>query len=172
MTKMKLNNRRTAEPVVAGKSLEQWEGEWKPVKGGFGVPHPELRDVVGLFRAVSRDGEVRFIGVGTEHANGGLRKRVADFTRPSASAREHHGGEYIHDHQNELRLEVLVTGSDKHAGLVAEALKDLLLELHAPKENARGPRRRKVVVPIQRPSSVVAVREAEASPNEHRRQAA
>jgi hypothetical protein len=125
MTKLKVHDSGTAELVVAGKTLSQWEGEWKPVKGGFSVPHPELRHVVGLFRAVSRDGEVQFIGAGTEHANGGLRKRVADFRRSSASARDHYGGEYIHDHLDDLELEVLVAGSERQAGEAAKALKPI-----------------------------------------------
>ncbi len=147
MTNNKTNGRHpasAAEPIVEGRPLGEWEGHWTKVDGGFDRPHPELRHSVGLFRAVLR-GEVKYIGVGTEHANGGLRKRIADFTRESSSAREHEGGEYIHEHSDKLELEVLTTGHDKQAGEIAKALKPHMLALHSPRKNVPAERVRSVV---------------------------
>lgn len=54
---------------------------------------------------------------------------------------------------------MLVTGSDEQSGRIAEALKDLMLALHSPPENARRLRRSSVVETRRRAVSVlVAVR--------------
>lgn len=135
---------------VGGKTIEQWEGEWVRVTGGFNAPATDLRQSVGLYRAVLR----------------GLAKRIADFTRPSPSGREHHGGEYIHDHLDDLELEVLVTGSDKQAAQTAKALKEHVLALHSP-PNVRGKRRPKLT-PIRRSGPTVRHR---GLPSEHQRAA-
>jgi hypothetical protein len=150
---------------VAGKTISQWDRDWTPIAGGFSVPHPELRQSVGLIRAVFR-GQVMYIGQATEWKNGGLAKRLADFTRPSPSGREHYGARYIRDHLGQLELEVLITGSDKQAAQTAKVLRAHMLALHSPPKNLRGKRRPKVV-PIRRSNAV-----HEGSPSQHQQEAA
>lgn len=141
MTKSNLRglSRSALAAVVAGKTIGQWEGEWVRLPGGFRVPHPELRGAIGLFRAVLRGG-VMYIGVATE-AGRGFPKRLADFTRESPSARDHCGGRFIHDHLDELELEVLLVGSDRAAARTTRALVGHMLALHRPPKNVL-PRRR------------------------------
>ena len=83
--------RSGAEPKFAGRTLTEWDADWTPVKGGFTVLHSELASEIGLFRA-DLGGTIMYIGKAVEVDNGGLRKRLSDFSRPSPSAREHHGG--------------------------------------------------------------------------------
>ncbi|MXO74836.1 hypothetical protein GRI40_06330 [Altererythrobacter aerius] len=117
--------------LIGGKTLQQWDTEWVRVNGGFRILHPELNHSVGLFRAV-RDGQVMVLGQATECANGGLRKRLSDFRRSSWSGRNHTAGWYIYTNRDVLKLEVLVTGSDREAAKVAAALKRPMIALHEP----------------------------------------
>ena len=146
--------RKRKEPVfydytpVGGKTAREWEEEWTEVEGGFG-PHPPLRYVVGLFRAV-KGGQVMFVGQATEHKNRGLYKRLADFRRNSPSGREHHAGKRIREHLNSLTLEVLVTGSDKEAAQVARTLRTVVLRHRRPPWNVpnAGPKKRPPRAPL------------------------
>jgi hypothetical protein len=123
---------------IGGKTPREWDQAWVKVEGGFQIPHPDLRYVVGLYRAV-QSGQVMFIGQATEHRNRGLYKRLADFRRKSPSGRRHHAGELIHENMNHLRLEVLITGSDVAAAKIARQLRTPLIKRHAPPWNVSNP---------------------------------
>lgn len=122
--------RLAVEPKFAGKTLQEWDAAWSPVEGGFTVLHSDLRHHVGLFQA-SLDGTIMYIGKAVEIDNGGLRKRLSDFRRPSPSGREHHGAMRIHDHLKDLDLHVLITGSVE----LAELLKSAMITRHLPPWN-------------------------------------
>jgi len=130
--------KRTKEELLAievcGKTLAEWDKEWQNIPGGFSVIQPQLRNYVGLYRALEKN-LVTAIGTGVEHSNGGLRKRLRDFNRESSSARNHWIGIYIHEMQNQLVCQVLITGSDVQAAVIAKNLKPLMEEFHEPKEN-------------------------------------
>ena len=123
-------SRLAGEPKFGGKTLQQWDSDWLRVEGGFTVLHSDLRHHVGLFQARLR-GAIMYIGKAVEIDNGGLRKRLSDFRRPSPSAREHYGAMRIHDHMNELDLHVLITGSVE----LAEVLKSAMITRHVPPWN-------------------------------------
>ena len=122
--------RLAGELRFAGKTLQEWDADWLPVKGGFTVLHSDLRDQVGLFRA-SFGNTIMYIGKAVEINNGGLRKRLSDFRRASPSGREHHGAMRIHDHLKELDLHVLITGTVESA----ELLKAAMITRHLPPWN-------------------------------------
>jgi hypothetical protein len=86
-----------------------------------------LRKSVGLYRARNDDGTV-YIGRATEHDNGGLGKRLRDYTRESGSSRKHGSGQKMHENRHALKIDVLVTGSDKKAAQVAKDLENRLLK--------------------------------------------
>ena len=122
------------DQTIQGKLLAQWDLEWKRVDGGFLSPHPELRHQIGLFRAMLND-RVMFIGIGTEDRNGGLAKRIADFTRTSPSARRHQGGQNIFDHKRDLALDVLTLAGASNTRVIAKRIKAAMIERHRPAWN-------------------------------------
>lgn len=124
----------TDEPKFGGKTLREWDGKWELVEGGFTLLHSHLRHHVGLFQARLR-GDVMYIGKAVEKDNGGLRKRLSDFRRPSPSGREHYGAMRIYDHLEELELYVLPTGSDQKAVELVELLKPAMIVHHSPPWN-------------------------------------
>ncbi len=62
---------------------------------------------IGVYRA-SLDGEVVYIGKSTELDNGGFRKRLRDYTRSSNSARDYPAGKLMHQHKNEIQIEIVI----------------------------------------------------------------
>ncbi len=120
--------------VVNGKTVAEWDQEWVPLKGGFGVLHSEYRRDAGLYKA-SLNGVVVALGKGTEIKNGGLRKRLSDFYRKSFSARNYKAGNAIHANLGQMTGEVLIVGSDNEAIECTEKLKKLMVNLHKPTAN-------------------------------------
>ena len=62
---------------------------------------------IGIYRAIL-DNKVVYIGKATELGNGGLRKRLRDYTRSSASARNYPAGELMYSNRNNLQIEIVV----------------------------------------------------------------
>jgi hypothetical protein len=128
------NAKNIGETIIDGKTIIEWEREWRTVEGGFTVQHPELIGKAGLFRANLR-GHTAVIGKAAGGWRCRLTKRISDFCRPSSSGRNHKTGRFIHDHQQELELQVLVTGSDRHACELANRLKTAMTYHHSPSIN-------------------------------------
>ncbi len=119
---------------IGGKPLAEWNTEWTALEGGLRVPHPELRGKIGLFRTVVNN-TVTYLGCATEGKGRGLRKRLADFVRPSDNGRRHHAGKLIHEHRDQVRVEVLIVGEDYRASIIAMQLKNALLAQGRPAWN-------------------------------------
>ena len=62
---------------------------------------------IGVYRAIL-NGEVVYIGKATELNNGGFRKRLRDYTRTSNSARNYPAGEFMHQHKDEIQIEIVI----------------------------------------------------------------
>jgi hypothetical protein len=122
---------------VGGKTIEEWDRLWTAVPGGLAKYHSNLRSKVGLYR-VCRNGKVMALGQGTDTA-GGIAKRLSDFRRPSPSSRKHHAGELINGNLDDLKVEVLITGSGAEAQKLGRRLRTPMLRLHAPPWNVRDP---------------------------------
>jgi hypothetical protein len=115
------------DPTIQEKLLSQWDLDWKRIEGGFRAPHPELRNKIGVFRAVLND-KVMYVGIGTEHSNGGLAKRIADFSRSSDSARKSQSGRNIFEHRHNLEIDILVLAPIPGARATAKLLKTAMIE--------------------------------------------
>ncbi|MFN3456418.1 MAG: hypothetical protein ACK4Z8_02435 [Novosphingobium sp.] len=126
--------------IIAGLPVYVWSTRWRPLSGGLRQPHPELRLKVGLFRMLLGATPV-YLGCATEFANGGLSKRLGDFTRPGHGARNHHAGVLIHEHRDQVEIELIVTGNDHAAATTAKRLKEAFLALDRPPWNVPVRRR-------------------------------
>jgi len=123
------NSRQTS-----AKSVRDWDKEWQPLGTLANVSLSHLSHSVGLYRA-SLNGEVVYIGRAVEYNNGGLRKRLSDYTRASDTGRKHRSGQHMHKHAHELQMDILVTGSDAEAAKLAKKLEPQFVRLYRPKWN-------------------------------------
>lgn len=108
-----------------------WDEQWRKVEGGLTRHQSSLRSVVGVYRFTHR-GHVVVIGTATGK-KGGLAKRLSDFRRPSDSGRRTVAGRLVYAHRDEIVVEVLITGEDQEARIVASLLKDPMIRLHKPR---------------------------------------
>ena len=119
------------EPLlIGGKAIEEWDRLWVRVEGGLKHYQPKLRHQFGLYR-ISQNGQIMALGTGTDK-DGGLAKRLSDFHRPSPSGRNYHAGALINENLDSLKVEVLITGSDRHAPEIGQQLKTPMVRLHQP----------------------------------------
>ena len=63
-----------------------------------------------------------YVGRAIEHKNGGFRKRLADYTRPSGSSRKHASGKTIYDNKDNLYVEFCSTGKGEKGAQKAKKL--------------------------------------------------
>lgn len=78
-------------------SIDDFDKNWQYVGllSAFDANEAKKHREIGLFMAKYK-GSVVFIGMAREEKNGGLGKRIRDFTRPTKSARSHPAGELLH----------------------------------------------------------------------------
>ena len=127
----------TKDTLIAGTSIGEWNRSWVKLPGGLFRLPSDFRYFVGLFR-VRLGGEVKFIGCAREPGNGGITKRLRDFTRKSSGGRDHYAGELIHQHRHDVEIDVIVMGIDEAAGYAAQRLKNALLHVSPPPWNVRA----------------------------------
>ena len=89
---------------------------------------------IGVYRAILGN-EVVYIGKATELENGGLRKRLRDYTRSSDSARNYPSGRMLHQHKDEVRIELLLFERTVASKLAIDRLEAQLIAEIAPKWN-------------------------------------
>lgn len=126
--------RQGHEPTIGGKTLRQWESSWEYLGALSTASLSHLSPYVGLYRATLR-GQVVYIGRAVEYSNGGLRKRLSDYTRASDSSRKHRSGQLMHEHADELQIEILKTGTDAEAAEVAVKLERYFIGRYSPPWN-------------------------------------
>ncbi|MDX2322404.1 MAG: hypothetical protein QNK26_17605 [Moritella sp.] len=120
--------------VIGGKSISQWEGCWKPIGILSNANFTPYNKSVGLYRA-KLGGRVVYIGRALESSNGGFRKRLSDYRRKSDSARKHGSGQKMNLHNDQLQIDILVTGGNESAADVAKKLEVLLVGKYKPEWN-------------------------------------
>lgn len=128
-------------PLIAGKTLEEWDREWAKVPGGLTQRQKQLRPDVGLFRMLL-NGQIVALGSGTDKKHG-IEKRLYDLSRPGKSSRDHNAGRLIYEHRYELVVEVLITRRGQTTATeIAEELKWPMIRRHEPiwTAPARDPR--------------------------------
>jgi hypothetical protein len=131
-----MNVKPKADPMIGGKSLDEWDEEWVDVAGGFRVKHPQLTGMSGLYRG-DQDGEVMVLGKASGmRSKNHLSKRLDDFRRPGVSGRDDPAGTFIYANRDRMRLQVLVTGDNADAAKVASKLKGWMLVRHKPRMNS------------------------------------
>lgn len=108
------------EERILGRTIPEWNELWVP-RGLLTSDFTDLRKSVDLYRA-RLEGAVVYLGKGTEHANGGLNKRLRDYTRPNGSARRHGAGPRLYALRERIEIGVLVTGHDAKAAHAADQL--------------------------------------------------
>lgn len=121
-------------PKLGGKTLPEWENSWNYLGTLSTASLGHLSCSVGLYRA-KLGSKIVYIGRAVEHSNGGLRKRLSDYTRDSDSSRKHASGQLMNKHASELQMEVLVTGDDERAAEVAKRLEQYFIGIHSPEWN-------------------------------------
>jgi hypothetical protein len=119
---------------IGGKSLQEWERNWNYLGTLSSVSSSHLSGSVGLYRA-KLGGKVVYVGRAVEYSNGGLRKRLSDYTRGSDSGRKHKSGQLMNQNADSLSIDVLVTGSDSEAANVAKKLEQYFIGTYSPEWN-------------------------------------
>jgi hypothetical protein len=126
---------KNRDQQFGGLTTDQWDGRWQFV-GSLHQDFSHYSDSVGLYRA-DMGGQVAYIGRAIEWNNGGLRKRLRDYTRDSDSSRGHGSGRLMNQHASDLSISVLVVGSDEHAAEITRKLEIMMIGLHQPRWNVQ-----------------------------------
>ena len=95
---------------------------------------PSFRFCRFIYRAKLR-GEIVYIGRAVEYSNGGLRKRLSDYTRESDSSRKHTSGQLMNEHASQLSIDILITGSNPEAVDAAKQLEQYFIGTYRPAWN-------------------------------------
>lgn len=117
-----------------GKTLIEWDCEWRYAGRLGSMSLTEYNRYVGLYRA-KLNGRIVYIGRAIEWNNGGFRKRLSDYRRDSNSARKHGSGQKMYAHRDELDIELLIVGTDGEAAQLASKLEGLMVGKYNPEWN-------------------------------------
>ncbi|MBI9031044.1 hypothetical protein JEZ13_03415 [bacterium] len=109
---------------------------WRYIGTLDNVDDGDLRHLVGIYKAVL-NGEIVYIGRAVEFNNGGLKKRLADYTRESESSRKHKSGQLMHQNASDLKMYIMVTGSDSQAANEARELEIEMINRYQPAWNVK-----------------------------------
>ena len=93
---------------MVNDDIDELEKHWIDVGllSSFDESRERQYNDIGLFKAMY-EGSVVFIGMAREIKNGGLGKRIRDFTRDTESARSHPAGKLLHSKMTEVRIYIL-----------------------------------------------------------------
>jgi hypothetical protein len=127
------------EERILGLTVPEWNDRWV-ARGLLTGDFTDLRTSVGLYRARFQ-GDVVYLGKAVEHSNGGLNKRLRDYTRPNPSARLSGAGQRLHELRDRIDIDVLVTGHDAKAAHAAEQLERYFIEKYPDGWNIVGRKR-------------------------------
>jgi hypothetical protein len=119
---------------IGGKTLREWESSWQSVGYLDSIDLSPYSSYVGLYRA-ELGGRVVYIGRAVEYSNGGIRKRLSDYTRDSDSARKHTSGQLMHAHASDLKMSILLVGRDEEAAEATRKLERYFIGKYTPEWN-------------------------------------
>ncbi len=125
---------RTEVPTIGGKTLREWESGWQYVGYLDSIDLSRYSSYVGLYKA-KLDGEVMYVGRAVEYSNGGIRKRLSDYTRASDSARKHTSGRLMHANAADLKIYLLLVGTDEEAVAATKQLERYFIGKYSPAWN-------------------------------------
>lgn len=122
--------------TVGGKTFRQWESAWKYIGYLDRLELGSYSGSVGLYKA-ELGSKIMYIGRAIEFSNGGIRKRLSDYTRESDSARKHTSGRLMHANASELQISIIVVGCDEDAAGATRKLEQYFIGLYSPEWNKR-----------------------------------
>ncbi|NLH92731.1 MAG: hypothetical protein GX466_00690 [Candidatus Cloacimonetes bacterium] len=125
---------RMEVPTVGGRTFREWESKWQYVGYLDSIDLSPYSSYVGLYKA-ELDGKVMYVGRAVEYSNGGIRKRLSDYTRESDSARKHTSGRLMHAHAADLEIYVLLVGRDEEATEATRKLERYFIGKYSPEWN-------------------------------------
>lgn len=125
---------RKEVPTVGGKTFREWESGWQYAGYLDSIDLSRYSSYVGLYKAVL-DGEVMYVGRAIEYSNGGIRKRLSDYTRDSDSARKHTSGRLMHANASDLKIYLLLVGTDEEAVAATKQLERYFIGKYSPAWN-------------------------------------
>ena len=103
-----------ARGINEGFSLSTWDRKWINIGPLESANLSPYNNCVGLYRHLVDDKTV-YIGRAIELGNGGFRKRLSDYRRPSDSGRKHPSGQTIYANLHKITTYILVVGYDEDA---------------------------------------------------------
>jgi len=101
------------EPKIGGFTLDQWDKRWMRLGKLEDLTIENLKPYnksIGLYKA-TENGTVKYIGRAIEYNNGGFRKRLRDYVRPSDSGRKHQSGQSMNANAENLVIFILIVGN-------------------------------------------------------------
>lgn len=122
-------NNSSTEKVYGGFTLEQWERRWITLGNLDDLTVENLKPYnksIGLYKA-TENGKVKYIGRAIEHSNGGFRKRLRDYVRPSDSGRKHQSGQTMNANAENLVISILVMGNSAGEVNVVKELERVMI---------------------------------------------
>ena len=128
---------------IGGKTLQEWDLQWKPLRTAFSAPQPDLRYVVGLFR-VRHNGAVKYIARATEPV-GGLAKGLARIRGPAQTGNAGYGAKMIQKHLAGVSVDVLKAGEGVKASENTKELKKAMIKFYDPEWTWPFQRRMKAI---------------------------
>lgn len=102
----------SGEVTFGGLTVSQWNGKWVSLGLLSSLTLDDLRKYnkhIGLYKA-EMNGQVAYLGKAIEYGNGGFRKRLRDYVRPSDSARTHGSGKKMNENADRLQISILIVG--------------------------------------------------------------
>jgi len=129
-------NSMPASHNTQNNSHKSQQLSWKYIGTLDNVDASHLSHLVGLYKAVL-NGKIVYIGRAVEYNNGGLKKRLADYTRDSDSARKHKSGQLMHQNASDLKMYIMITGSDSDAANRARKLETEMINRYRPEWNVQ-----------------------------------
>ncbi|MFZ4856790.1 MAG: hypothetical protein ACOYL3_10375 [Desulfuromonadaceae bacterium] len=116
------------------RSFDEWENYWQYLGPLNNLKLSHLSSSVGLYRA-KKKGQIVYLGRAVEYNNGGLRKRLSDYTRASGSSRKHKSGQLMNKNATDLEIEILITGGSAKAADLARKLEVHFVSKYQPEWN-------------------------------------
>lgn len=126
--------KRTPEEMLDTKfgkiSLRDWDLRWEPLANPFSESHPELRHVVGLFRAVL-DGETMYVVCASE-TKGGIAKGLRRISGPNQTGNSGYGARMIRKHLDQVTVDILRVSDEQDSFKVTKLLKKAMVKRYDP----------------------------------------
>lgn len=99
--------------TYGGLTFDEWDRKWIRLGNLKNLTLDNLKPYnkyIGLYKGIV-DGNVKYIGRAIEYNNGGFRKRLRDYVRPSDSGRKHQSGQTMNANASNIDIYILVMGN-------------------------------------------------------------